>query len=516
MLSVLLVVAAARARRGLAGLGVLRRGSADAAVVQQAAEVRDTRRGGRDVRHRARRPQALRDGGHARPHRVLEVRRVDRLAPHLAAAAENKLLAHVGRHQRARLLHVHLLPRHAQAVQVPHTVRAPDHTVARRRRLLHNRRPRQPLLDDRLLVQLRPEVPPQLLPPRHRLAHPEHDVRHPPAEVRVRLVRRPPRRLQPRRHLRRLRPARRVHLVAADVHVVVDRRRRQVLEHRLDHVERLVRVRPQRHRARRRRADLRVPLAPRRRVPRRVHLEQHTHAARTRVLHHVLHVVLRVPLVLRVRPLLRQLRVRRALVRERLQVHNVPVHRVHLRVRERVDRHLQRRHRLVVPRRVHQHLAVREPRRVLDAPRRRRQLVHLSVEVERHQLRQRLHRVVRAELRRRRDRHRRVRPHLQRVRFVHAQLQLRLVVRHAHRHLAHARPRHRLHPVREHRRRVARERRRQVRRRAGTAVERELRRVDAQHRRSVLVRLRQRPDVGLGSSHRGCQAQQDGGNDAHF
>ena len=62
----------------------------DAALVEEAAEARDARRGAASVGRRSTwRPKLLGDSGEPRPHSRLQVRRVDGLSPHLAVPAED-------------------------------------------------------------------------------------------------------------------------------------------------------------------------------------------------------------------------------------------------------------------------------------------------------------------------------------------------------------------------------------------------------------------------------------------
>ena len=66
----------------------------------------------------ARRPELLGHRGEARPDGLLEVGRVDGLAPHLAVPAED-LAAQVVGHVVARLVGVDLVPRDVEVVEVP-------------------------------------------------------------------------------------------------------------------------------------------------------------------------------------------------------------------------------------------------------------------------------------------------------------------------------------------------------------------------------------------------------------
>ena len=92
-LAVLLVQTPAGAWRGLAGRGVVRWRGRHTAAVEQAAEVGEAHAGLVRVGDGARRPQPLGNGGEARPHRLLQVARVHRLAPHLAAATQHQRVA---------------------------------------------------------------------------------------------------------------------------------------------------------------------------------------------------------------------------------------------------------------------------------------------------------------------------------------------------------------------------------------------------------------------------------------
>eukprot|EP00964_Phaeocystis_antarctica_P107408 scaffold72129_cov81-Phaeocystis_antarctica.AAC.1 len=82
----------------------------DAALVEEAAEARDARRRGTGVGRRSTwRPKLLGDGCEPRPHRLLQVRRVHGLSPHLAVPAEDLRAERVG-HAAARLVGVDLVP----------------------------------------------------------------------------------------------------------------------------------------------------------------------------------------------------------------------------------------------------------------------------------------------------------------------------------------------------------------------------------------------------------------------
>ena len=150
----------------------------------------------------------------------LDVRCVHRLSPHAPLPAKHKaVILRLDPH--ARILDVHRLPCRVQPVKVPCPILRPDQAVSGLNNSRPNRRARNPQLNDRAGVKLRPKVVPDLLPPNHVTAVCVCNRLRTCHKVHVRVVGGEVVGGQPCLHGRCLAPARRVHLVAAEMHQVL-------------------------------------------------------------------------------------------------------------------------------------------------------------------------------------------------------------------------------------------------------------------------------------------------------
>ena len=307
----------------------------------------------------ARGPEMLSDGGGARPDGVEPVGGVDALGPHACLSAEDvflSLLADTG----GDVVVVEDLPGVVKVVEVPPA--ADDDVVALLDDGLHGRAA-EPHVDDRALVDGLRDVRDHLLPVDGGAVEAEHQTVRAVHRVLVGVGGAHSALLHPLLDARRLQPAMRVHLVSAQMEEVVEEESLQPLspshlaEEAVEEVEDVLGGGVDGLGTGGVRTHLRIYRAPALHVARHVDLRHHADASLPRVLHQLPHVALRVALVRGVGG------VPEAWVGERLQhlrlvVRQVPVQRVELAVRQRVDDPLHHRHRQEVPHRVDQQAAV--------------------------------------------------------------------------------------------------------------------------------------------------------------
>ena len=123
-------------------------GSAKASFDQQAPECRVAGGSSVDVCNVLWAPQALRNSSSTRPNGIHEVRGVNSLAPHFAAASKHEFRAYVRVDTCARFLRIHGLPRDIKTIQIPHSICAPKYSVTMRCTIFRNGASRQPLVNN--------------------------------------------------------------------------------------------------------------------------------------------------------------------------------------------------------------------------------------------------------------------------------------------------------------------------------------------------------------------------------
>eukprot|EP00041_Stephanoeca_diplocostata_P028622 m.823751 g.823751 ORF g.823751 m.823751 type:complete len:350 (+) comp23404_c0_seq1:2031-3080(+) len=311
----LLREAAARARWCGTGVSVVHWRRSHTASVETAAErLHANQRRTRVIDGITGAPKTLGDGSESWPHCRLDVASIHGFPPHLTLPTKNETTLLGVRNGLAWFVAVQCSPCDVQVVQVPRIVswRVVDECIVPCRDNCVQGAFVFPHVNNRLLGEVAAEVIKHLDPLHGTPPLCDGNVCRALDKVRVSLIGREPHLGQPCLYCRGLGPAVCVDFVSAKVnHVGREQTRGQrrgtgfaachFPEECRDQIEGGIVGDIERLRARRRRADLRVPDAPRCRMPRHVKLHHHPHTTETGVFHNGCNVVLCVFFHFRVR-----------------------------------------------------------------------------------------------------------------------------------------------------------------------------------------------------------------------